>query len=49
MTKSVVSLLVGIAVDRGQIIDLDASVFSYSPEYADLRSPERNAITCAAC
>jgi len=45
MTKSVVSLLVGIAVDRGQIADLDASVFSYFPEYADLRSPEKDRIT----
>jgi CubicO group peptidase (beta-lactamase class C family) len=45
MTKSVVSLLVGIAVDRGQITDLDASIFSYFPEYADLRSPEKDRIT----
>ena len=45
MTKSVTSLLVGIAVDRGQIKDLDAPVFSFFPEYADLRTPERDRIT----
>lgn len=45
LTKSVVSLLVGIAVDRGLIKDLDASIFSYFPEYADLRSPEKDRIT----
>jgi CubicO group peptidase (beta-lactamase class C family) len=45
MTKSVVSLLVGIAVDRGLIKDLDTSVFSYFPEYADLSTPEKDRIT----
>lgn len=45
MTKSIVSLLVGIAIDRGLIKDLDASVFSYFPEYADLRTPEKDRIT----
>ena len=45
MTKSVVSLLVGIALDRGWIKDLDASVLSYFPEYADLRTPEKDRIT----
>jgi CubicO group peptidase (beta-lactamase class C family) len=45
MTKSVVSLLVGIAMDRGLIKDLDASIFSYFPEYADLRTPEKDRIT----
>jgi CubicO group peptidase (beta-lactamase class C family) len=45
MTKSVTSLLVGIAVDRGLIKDLDAPVFSFFPEYADLRTPERDRIT----
>jgi CubicO group peptidase (beta-lactamase class C family) len=45
MTKSVTSLLVGIAVDRGLIKDLDAPVLSFFPEYADLRTPERDRIT----
>jgi CubicO group peptidase (beta-lactamase class C family) len=45
MTKSVTSLLVGIAVDRGLIKDLDAPVLSFFPEYADLATPEKNRIT----
>jgi CubicO group peptidase (beta-lactamase class C family) len=45
MIKSVVSLLLGIAVDRGMIKELDTPVFSFFPEYADLRSPEKDRIT----
>ncbi len=45
ITKSVTSLLVGIAVDRGWIRDLDASVFSFFPEHADLRTPDKDGIT----
>jgi CubicO group peptidase (beta-lactamase class C family) len=45
MTKSVVSLLVGIAMDRGLIRDLDAPVSSYFPQDADLRRPEKDRIT----
>lgn len=45
MTKGVVSLLVGIAMDRGLIKDLDTPISSYFPEYADLRAPEKNRIT----
>ena len=45
MIKSVVSLLLGMALDRGLIKDLDAPVFSYFPEYADLRTPEKDSIT----
>jgi CubicO group peptidase (beta-lactamase class C family) len=45
MTKSVVSLLVGIAIDRGLIKDLDAPVVSYFPEDADLRIPDKDPIT----
>jgi CubicO group peptidase (beta-lactamase class C family) len=44
-TKSVASLLVGIAVDRGEIADLNAPVFEYFPEHADLRTPEWDAVT----
>ena len=45
ITKSVTSLLVGIARDQGYIQDLDASVFSFFPEHDDLRTPETDAIT----
>jgi CubicO group peptidase (beta-lactamase class C family) len=45
MTKSVTDLLVGIAVDRGWIKSIDASVFSFFPQYADLRTPEKDRIT----
>jgi CubicO group peptidase (beta-lactamase class C family) len=45
ITKSVVALLVGIAFDRGWLKDLDAPMFSYFPEYADLRTPEKDRIT----
>lgn len=45
MAKSVVSLLVGIAMERGLIKNLDAPIFSYFPEYADLRSPGKDRIT----
>jgi CubicO group peptidase (beta-lactamase class C family) len=44
MTKSIISLLVGIELDRG-LINLDAPVLSYFPEYSDLRSPEKDRIT----
>jgi CubicO group peptidase (beta-lactamase class C family) len=36
VTKSVVSLLVGIAIDRELIVGVHAPVFSYFPEYAGL-------------
>jgi CubicO group peptidase (beta-lactamase class C family) len=45
ITKSVTSLVVGIAYDRGWLKDLDASIFSFLPEYADLRTPEKQRIT----
>lgn len=45
ITKSVTSLLFGIAVDRGWIADLDAPVFTYFPEHAGLRTAEKDAIT----
>ncbi|MGO4724710.1 MULTISPECIES: serine hydrolase domain-containing protein [unclassified Inquilinus] len=45
ITKSVTSLLVGIAVDYGWIKDIDAPVLSLLPQYADLGSPEKDRIT----
>jgi CubicO group peptidase (beta-lactamase class C family) len=45
ITKSVVALLVGIAVDRGLIESVDAPLLSFFPDYADLDSPERHKIT----
>src|SRR5881227_3384924 len=44
-TKSVIALLVGIAVDRGLLKNLDASIFSFFPEYFDLRTSEKDQIT----
>ncbi len=41
VTKSVVSILFGIAVGEGAIGDLDAPVLDYFPEYPALRTPDR--------
>jgi CubicO group peptidase (beta-lactamase class C family) len=43
-TKSIVSLLFGIAVEERAIPSLDAPVLDYFPEYRDLQTPERRAI-----
>jgi len=45
ITKSVTALLTGIAFDHGWLKDLDAPVFSFFPQYADLRTPEKDRIT----
>ena len=45
ITKSVVSLLVGIARDQGVIGDLNSPVFAFFPEHADLWTPDKDAIT----
>jgi CubicO group peptidase (beta-lactamase class C family) len=45
ITKGVVALLIGIALDRGLLIDLDAPIMSSFPEYPDLRTPEKDRIT----
>jgi CubicO group peptidase (beta-lactamase class C family) len=39
-TKSVASLAVGIAIDRGLIHDVDEPILGFFPELADLRTPE---------
>jgi len=44
VTKSVASLAVGIAMDRGLIGSIDAPIFSFFPELSDLRTPEKDRI-----
>lgn len=44
VSKSVASLAVGIAIDRGLIRSVNEPIFSFFPEYADLRSPEKDRI-----
>jgi CubicO group peptidase (beta-lactamase class C family) len=45
VSKSVVSLLFGIAVDRKLVASLDDSIFNYFPDYAALRTPEKDNIS----
>jgi len=45
ITKSVTALLVGIALDRGDLKTLDAPVLLFFPAYDDLRTPEKLRIT----
>ena len=45
ITKSVVSLVVGVVRARGWLHDLEAPVFSFFPEYTDLCTAEKAAIT----
>jgi CubicO group peptidase (beta-lactamase class C family) len=44
ISKSVVSLLVGIAIDRRLIASVDEPVYTFFPELASLRSPEKDRI-----
>src|SRR3954447_1484391 len=41
VSKSVASLAVGIAIDRGLIRSVNEPIFSFFPELEDLRSPEK--------
>jgi len=43
-SKSVASLAIGIAIDRGLIRSVNEPIFSFFPELADLRSPEKDRI-----
>jgi len=43
-SKSIASLAIGIAIDRGLIGSVDEPIFSFFPELADLRSPEKDRI-----
>ena len=45
ITKSVTSLLLGIAIDHGWVPGIDAPVLSLLPQYADLHSAELDRIT----
>jgi len=45
VTKSVTSILVGIAMDNGFLPGVDATVLSQYPEYADLIDGQRDLIT----
>jgi len=45
VTKSVTATLLGIAIDRGFISSVDARVFDFFPEYADLDVGRRSGIT----
>ncbi len=45
ISKSIVSLLFGVARDRSWIAGLEQSVFDFFPEYEDLRTPEKDRIT----
>jgi CubicO group peptidase (beta-lactamase class C family) len=44
ISKSIVSLLFGIALDRGLIASVDDPVHVYFPDYAVLRTPEKDRI-----
>jgi len=44
-TKSIIALLLGIAIDHGLIKGIDEPLLSFFPEYADLRTPEKERIT----
>ena len=44
VSKSVASLAVGIAIDRGLIGSLNQPIFSFFPELSDLRSPDKDRI-----
>jgi CubicO group peptidase (beta-lactamase class C family) len=44
VSKSVASLAVGIAIDRGLISSVNEPIFSFFPELSDLRSPEKERI-----
>jgi CubicO group peptidase (beta-lactamase class C family) len=44
VSKSVASLAVGIAIDRGLIGSLNEPIFNFFPELSDLRTPEKERI-----
>ncbi|MEZ5072087.1 MAG: serine hydrolase [Bacteroidales bacterium] len=44
-TKSVTSLLLGVALERHKLLDTDRPVFDFFPELDSLRTPEKERIT----
>lgn len=44
VSKSVASLALGVAINRGLIGSVDEPIFSFFPELSDLRSPEKDQI-----
>lgn len=44
-SKSVASLLIGIALDKGMLSGIDRTMLSYFPEHADLGTEQKNTIT----
>jgi CubicO group peptidase (beta-lactamase class C family) len=47
VSKSVASLALGIAIDRGLIRSIDEPIFSFFPELSDLRTPDKDRIRLA--
>src|SRR5215469_10346440 len=45
VTKSVISLLLGITLDRKLIKDIGEAIIDWFPEYSDLRTPEKERIS----
>ena len=45
VTKSVISLLLGITLDRKLIKDIGEAIIDWFPEYSDLRMPEKERIS----
>ena len=45
VSKSLTSLLVGLAIQRGKLGGIDEPLMKFFPEYADLDTPERRRIT----
>jgi CubicO group peptidase (beta-lactamase class C family) len=44
-TKSITSILTGVAIDKGFLKELDEKMFSFFPEYSNLSNTEKNKIT----
>ncbi len=47
VSKSVSSLAIGIAIDRGLIRSVDEPIFSFFPELSDLRTPDKDRLRLA--
>ena len=45
VTKSVISLLFGVMLDRKLIKDIDGAIIDWFPEYLDLRTPEKERVS----